>query len=243
MGVIMELLRTIGSFDEIQKNISYDFNNINLLQAALIHRSFAHENNDLGISSNERMEFLGDSILNVVVSDFLFTRFKDMGEGEMSKLRSELVCEDSLADVAVKINVKDSLFLGKGAQQENAGERKSIASDAIEAIIAAIYLDSGIESARKFIYSFILDDIDNRINEIGNKDKKTTLQNYLQRNGECKIEYKILEETGLAHEKYFVAGVFCNDELLAKGDGRSKKAAHQVAAGNAIKILMDENKL
>ena len=239
----MELLRMDGSFEGIQNAIGYTFNDISLLQAALIHRSFVHENIGLKIESNERMEFLGDSVLSIVVSEYLFKKYSHLDEGEMSKLRSELVCEESLADVAVEINVKDSLFLGKGAQQERAGERKSISSDAVEAIIAAIYLDSGIEKAAEFIYRFILDDVENRIAGIGNKDKKTSLQNYLQQNGECKIEYKILKESGLAHQKHFVAGVFCDGTLLAEGEGTSKKAAEQVAAGNAIIALKKDKKI
>ena len=217
---------------EFQQIIGYKFKNENLLYEALSHSSFANENKKHR-KSNERLEFLGDSVLSIVVSDYIFENFTNLPEGDLSKLRASLVCEKALFEFSKKINLGKYIFLGKGEENTGGRERASIVSDAMEAVIAAIYLDGGIEPARKHIMSFLPE----HINPGETKtfvDYKTKLQEIIQRNPSDKIEYKLLGEDGPDHDKHFIFSVTLNGKEIGEGKGHSKKSAEQDAAKSAL---------
>ncbi len=178
-------------FDELEKNIGYKFKNINLLKKALTHTSFAFENR---IESNEKLEFLGDAILEVTVSKYLYNNYQHLKEGEMTKVRATVVCEDSLYEVAKRHNFSDFLYLGKSEVTNNGKERPAILADSVEAVIAAMYLDSNMEQVEKFIISNLKDAIEVASKHVGQKDYKTVLQERLQVHGDVKIHYSIIDE-------------------------------------------------
>lgn len=201
-------------FEEIEKNIGYTFQNRNLLRTALTHTSYA---NVYGVESNEKLEYLGDSILEFITSKYLYNNYKNLKEGEMTKVRATVVCEESLYEIATKLNFDKFLIVGKGEQTEEGVKNKAILADSIEAVIAAIYLDSNIENAEKFIILNLKDSIEFASHNVGVKDYKTALQERLQVHGNVKIEYKIISEKGPDHEKKFATEVFCNGKKLATG--------------------------
>ena len=217
----------------VEKNIGYIFNNKKLLKTALTHTSYAYENK---VKSNERLEYLGDSILEFISSKYLFENFNNLSEGEMTKVRAYAVCEDSLYKIALKHNFSDFLYLGKSEKSSN-NDKKAILADSVEAIIAAIYLDGGIEESEKFILNNIKEQVEFASLHVGQKDYKTVLQEKLQANGEVLIKYNIIKEEGPDHNKIFTAEVECNGKKLAIGKGRSKKSAEMEAAEKAIKLL------
>ncbi len=217
----------------MKKIYGYTFNNKELLKTALTHTSYAYERK---CKSNERLEYLGDSILEFISSEYLFKNYENLSEGEMTKVRSYAVCENGLYEVALKHNFSDFLYLGKSERSEK-NKKKAILADSVEAVIAAIYLDSGIENARSFIIENIKDLIEYASQNVGLKDYKTVLQEKLQVNGDIKIEYKIVNESGPDHDKTFFAEVYCEDKKLADGKGRSKKAAEMEAARKALENL------
>ena len=219
--------------NELEQIIGYNFKNKALLKNALSHTSFVNEKKD-GSASNERLEFLGDSILGMVTAHFLFTRYPNMPEGDMTKRRAELVCEKSLASVGREIKLGSFLLLGKGEELCGGRERPSIIADAVEALIAAMYMDGGKAKAREFIYERILTHAED-IPEIGSGDYKTALQERVQRTKGSKVEYVMLGESGPDHNKRFDAAVFVNDVKLGEGTGRSKKDAEQQAAKAALR--------
>ncbi len=221
--------------EQFQKKIGYTFKNQNLLYEALSHSSFANENKKHR-NSNERLEFLGDSVLSIVVSDYIFEHFKHLPEGELSKLRASLVCESSLFEFSKKIDLGDFIFLGKGEELTGGRTRPSIISDAFEAVIAAIYLDGGIEPARKHILSFIPKDISPKGSNSFH-DYKTMLQEIIQRNPEEKIEYFLKSESGPDHDKSFTVQVLLNHNVIGEGSGHSKKSAEQSAAKEALALM------
>ena len=216
-----------------EKNIGYTFKNKNLLKNALTHTSYAFENKT---SSNERLEYLGDSILEFISSKYLFLNYNNLSEGEMTKVRASAVCEENLYKIALKNNFSDFLYLGKS---EKSGDNKktSILADSVEAVIAAIYLDSNLEKAEKFIIENIKDEIEYASKNVGLKDYKTYLQEKLQVNGDVLIKYNIIKEEGPAHDKIFTAEVLCNGKKIAEGMGKSKKSAEMDAAKKAIEII------
>ncbi len=216
-----------------EQKIGYTFKNKNLLITALTHSSFAHDYNR---ESYERLEFLGDSILEFISSEILFKEYTKLAEGTMTKIRSSAVCEDSLYEVAQKFGIEEIALFGK-SELSMPGSKKAILADMVEAIIAAIYLDSDIEEAKKFINKFIKESIEEASKHVGEKDYKTVLQEILQKDGVVKIKYKIINETGPDHAKSFTAEVFCNDKFLATGEGNSKKRAEMDAAKHAIDNL------
>ena len=219
---------------EFEKNIGYSFNNRDLLKTALTHTSYAYEKK---VQSNEKLEFLGDSILEFVSSNFLYQNYKDLNEGEMTKVRASVVCEKSLYKIAIRHNFGDFLYLGKSELSNNGNKNEAILADSVEAVIAAIFLDGGLEPAKNFIINNLKEDIKIATQNVGQKDYKTVLQEKLQHGGTVKIEYNIINETGPDHNKKFEAEVKCNGKRLATGIGSSKKSAEMEAAKKAIDQL------
>lgn len=216
-----------------ENNIGYTFDNKNLLKEALTHTSYAYENH---VKSNERLEYLGDSILEFVISEYLFLEYKKLSEGEMTKVRANVVCEDSLFEIAKKHNFSDFLYLGK-SEKHSQNSKKAIMADSVEAVIAAIYLDSNLENSRKFILDNLVDTIAIASKNVGMKDYKTVLQEKLQINGEVKIQYNVLREEGPDHDKTFIVEVSCDGKVLAEGKGKNKKNAEMEAARIALQNL------
>lgn len=220
---------------DFQKKIGYQFKDEKLLYEALSHSSFANENKK-NRSSNERLEFLGDSVLSIVVSDYIFEHFKHLPEGELTKLRASLVCEKALFEFSKKIDLGRYIFLGKGEEMTGGRHRASIVADAMEAVIAAIYLDGGIEPARKHIMSFLPEDITPEHTTTFH-DYKTALQEIIQKNPEERIEYHLKGESGPDHDKKFTVQVLLNSNVIGEGTGRSKKNAEQAAAKEALELM------
>lgn len=229
MKVNKRILQNIKMFEEI---INYEFKNKNYILEALTHSSYSNENKNYAF--NERLEFLGDSVLGIVISDYLFNNKEDLPEGELTKLRANIVCEESLSEVSTKINLGRHLLLGKGEEATGGRERISILADALEAVIAAIYLDGGMENARKFILTYMDQIITDSMKGKIFRDYKTYLQEVLQSNGENNIWYRLIGEKGPDHNKRFVMEVGINDTVLGIGEGKSKKDAEQLAAKAAL---------
>lgn len=220
--------------EKIEKSIDYKFKNRELLENALRHTSYAYENHT---TSNEKLEFLGDSILEYVSSEYLFTHYKNLKEGEMTKVRATVVCEKSLYKIAQKHRFDEYIKVGRSERHTHGNKKPAIMADSVEAIIAAIYLDGGMEPAKKFIIENLKDEIEIATKNVGDKDYKTVLQEKLQENGEVKIEYSITNESGPDHDKTFEAEVEVNGKVLAKGVGKSKKAAQMQAAKKALENI------
>ena len=219
---------------EIEKSIGYIFKNKELLKKALTHTSYAYENK---VDSNEKLEFLGDSILEFVSSKYLYQKYPELKEGEMTKVRAAVVCEKSLYKIAKMHNFSDFLYLGKSEKRTGGNQRPAILADSVEAVIAAIYLDGGIEKADEFIVDNLKEEIEIATKHVGDKDYKTVLQEKLQIHGDVKIEYIIIKESGPDHDKTFEAEVKYNGRILAKGKGKSKKEAQMQAAKKALENL------
>ncbi|MGN0203270.1 MAG: ribonuclease III [Coprococcus sp.] len=219
---------------ELQQKIAYTFHDENLLFTALTHSSYANEHKLHKIHHNERLEFLGDAVLEIVSSDFLFRNFPDMAEGQMSKKRASLVCEPTLAYCARQLGLGKYLMLGKGEDMGGGRNRDSILSDALEAVIGALYLDGGIEEARIFIMANVLNDIEHKAMF---QDSKTILQELLQRDHKEPITYEVVDMTGPEHDRLFVMQVKLGDRVIGQGSGRTKQAAGQEAAYHAILAL------
>lgn len=215
----------------LEERIGYTFRDPSLLETALTHSSYANERR--GCECYERLEFLGDSILGFVTADFLYRHDPKIPEGRMTKLRAELVCEQSLYAVAARLGFSQEMRLGHGAERTGERNRQSILADMVESVIAAIYLDGGLENARRFILDMLLlpADLEDEHRLI---DHKTALQEYLQRDGECSIRYEEVSESGPDHNKTFVFRVLVNGEASGEGSGRTKKEAEQAAAAVAL---------
>ncbi len=216
--------------ENLEKNIGYVFYNKDLLKNALTHTSYAYENK---VKSNERLEYLGDSILEFVSSKYLFENFENLSEGEMTKVRAYSVCEDSLFKIAQKHNFSDFLYLGRSEKMSHS-VKKAIIADSVEAVIAAIYLDGGLEPAEKFILDNIKEQIEFASQNVGMKDYKTVLQEELQKHGEVVIKYNLIKEEGPDHAKVFTVNVECDGQIMAEGTGKSKKKAEMEAARKAL---------
>lgn len=224
-------MENIRKFEEI---IGYTFKNKEFISHALSHSSYANERKLPG-GSNERLEFLGDSVLSIVVSDYLYKNM-NVAEGELTKIRASLVCEKSLHIFAKQIDLGEFLLLGKGEENTGGRERPSILADAFEAVIAAIYLDGGMESAAKHILRFMPEDVLQEKKPVFS-DFKTVLQEVVQKNPEEKVEYVLIGEEGPDHNKRFVVEVCLNSQVIGKGKGRSKKEAEQLAAKEALELM------
>ena len=219
---------------KLEKELGYEFKNKQLLETALTHTSYAYEKKK---QSNEKFEFLGDSILEFVSSEYLFHNYPKLKEGEMTKVRASVVCEKSLHEIAKMHNFSDFLYLGKSERISQKEVRPAIMADSVEAVIAAIFLDGGLEPAKEFIIKNLAKPIENATKHIGQKDYKTVLQEILQKNGNVDIEYEIIDERGPDHEKLFTAEVKVEDKVLATGKGKSKKLAEMQAAQKALENL------
>lgn len=225
----------------LQNNLKYYYKDIELLITALTHSSFANEHNLHPSKSNQRLEFLGDTVLNLVVSEYLYNKYPFYPEGELSKIRSQVVCESSLAIAARKINLGDYLLLGKGELLTGGQERESILADTCEAIIGSIFLDSDYETT----YDYLIKNFEaDTVKEVakGNlfKDYKTELQEKLQKITRNKIEYVVTKEEGPDHKKIFYVDLRINEDIIGQGIGRSKKEAEQMAAKEALILLEDD---
>ena len=219
---------------KLEKEIGYEFKNKQLLETALTHTSYAYEKKK---QSNEKLEFLGDSILEFVSSEYIYHKYPNLKEGEMTKVRASVVCEKSLHEIAKMHNFSDFLYLGKSERISQKEVRPAIMADSVEAVIAAIFLDGGLEPAKKFIIKNLAKPIESATKHIGQKDYKTVLQEILQKNGNVDIEYIIIDEKGPDHEKLFTAEVKVEDKVLATGEGKSKKLAEMQAAQKALEII------
>ena len=224
-------MATGHAIDELEKKIDYTFLNKNLLKQALTHSSYANEQKIRKNGDYERLEFLGDAVLEMISSEFLFKENPEMPEGKLTKLRSSLVCEPALAQCAKEIDLGSYMLLGKGEEATGGRFRESITSDVMEALIGALYLDGGYEVARNFIYKNILSDIENRILFY---DSKTVLQEIIQTKPNQKLVYELIDEIGPDHNKKFVVEAILNGEKVGFGEGKTKKAAEQKAAYEAI---------
>ncbi|MBQ2089289.1 MAG: ribonuclease III [Lachnospiraceae bacterium] len=225
---------------EFQKTIGYEFKDENLLKQALTHSSYANEKRMKPLSDNERLEFLGDAVLEMVSSEFLYLNYPNLPEGDMTKLRASMVCEPTLAFCTQDIDLGDYVFLGKGEDQTGGRQRKSVLSDAMEAVIGAIFLDGGIEPAKKFILTFIMNDIEHKRMFF---DSKTMLQEVAQGKYKSNTVYEIIGEEGPAHAKTFTVKVSIDGQELGTGNGNSKKSAEQQAAYNALMKLKSAKEL
>lgn len=224
--------------DGLEERLGYKFNNINLLKNALTHSSYANEVRD-GFSSNERLEFLGDSVLSIVVSDYIYKHYPNMPEGELTKLRASLVCEKSLCAFSRELELGNYLMLGKGEEKGGGRERDSILADAFEAVLAAIYLDGGMEPARHHVMNFVLRELQHTDDEVF-KDYKTALQEIIQRNPEEAVSYILTGESGPDHDKEFTVEVRLNSNVIGRGTGKNKKRAEQMAAKEALMLMGEE---
>ena len=221
--------------DELQQRLSYTFKNNAILTNALSHSSYSNEKH-LSSGSNERLEFLGDSVLSLAVSDYLYRHFTHLPEGELTKLRSSLVCEDSLCRFARELNLGNRILFGRGEKNTGGSERPSILADAFEAVLAAVYLDGGLEAASAMVLRFIKPALKAK-NKSGFKDYKTALQEVIQQDPNARVEYVLIDETGPEHDKVFAVEVKLGDNVIGRGKGRSKKAAEQAAAKEALKKM------
>lgn len=222
------------SLELLEERIGYQFKNIALLKQAVTHSSYANEQKINKFLNYERLEFLGDAVLELVSSEFLFHEHTDIPEGEMTKMRASMVCEPSLAFCARKLELGEFILLGKGEESTGGRKRDSITSDVMEAVIGAIYLDGGIEQAKQFINKTVLADLDDRKLFY---DAKTTLQEVMQRILKKEFTYEVIDEIGPEHDKMFKVRVALEDEGLGEGVGRTKKSAEQQAAYETLLIL------
>lgn len=220
--------------NQLEQSINYVFKDKSLLKKAFTHTSYAYEHH---IESNEKLEFLGDSILEFLSSKYIYANYSHLKEGEMTKVRAEVVCEDSLYLVAQKHHFSDFLYLGKSEELSNGKTKPAILADSVEALIAAIYFDSGLEEAEKFIVENLKEAIEESSKNVGMKDHKTVLQEKLQENGNVHIVYEVIDTKGPDHDKTFITQVSCDGKILATGEGKTKKQAEMQAAQKALEKL------
>lgn len=223
----------MSDLKKFQEKIGYHFKNEQLLKQALTHSSYANEKHLKKLSDNERLEFLGDAVLEVISSEYLYANYPNLTEGQLTKLRASIVCEPTLADCTKEIHLGDYLFLGKGEDHTGGRTRKSVLSDAMEAVIGAIYLDGGFANAKEFVLKYIMTDIEHKHLFY---DSKTILQEVVQGEHE-QLTYVLLGETGPDHDKTFEVGVLIGNKEISTGKGHTKKAAEQEAAYQALLLL------
>ncbi|MCX7711045.1 MAG: ribonuclease III [Clostridia bacterium] len=237
--IVLEGLK--GKLSQFENLIDYQFKDKSNLILALTHSSYANEFKDEKLTSNERIEFLGDSILNLIISEYIYFKYPKLSEGEMTRARAAIVCEQSLVRCSNNIGIGNYLLLGKGEELTGGRTRISILSDAFEAVIGAIYTDGGMEKAKLFVMSQMKHLIEDSMNGVVFMDYKTQLQEKIQKFSDHKIQYEILEEKGPDHNKIFVSQVKVSDEIMGTGEGRSKKEAEQSAAKSALEKYGDSS--
>lgn len=220
--------------ENLEESIGYTFQNKELLRNALTHTSYAYENK---VASNEKLEFLGDSILEFISSKYIYLHYPNLKEGEMTKVRAEVVCEQSLYQVAMRHNFSDFLYTGKSEFASHGNKKPAILADSVEAVIAAIYFDGGLQEAEKFIIQNLQEAIAISTKNVGMKDHKTVLQEKLQENGDVDIKYTVIDTKGPDHDKTFFVKVECDGKFLATGEGKTKKNAEMNAAEKALELL------
>jgi ribonuclease-3 len=231
MGVI------IGSEKEFEGKIGYTFHDLSLLKQALTHSSYANEHARRRVKDNERLEFLGDAVLEIISSEYLFFKYPDKPEGEMTKIRASIVCEPTLALCTKQLDLGKYLYVGKGEEMTGGRERASILSDALEAVIGAIYLDGGFANAKEFVHRYILTDIEKKQLFY---DSKTILQELVQAKYSQPLSYELVGESGPDHAKKFHVDAKLGTRIVGSGSGRTKKAAEQHAAYEALLLLREE---
>ena len=224
---------------ELEKKLNYTFRNKALLEEAVCHSSYANEHRAEGLSSNERLEFLGDSVLGFVTAEFLFAQHPDLPEGDLTRIRAALVCEQSLYEVARHLELGAYLKLGRGEESGGGRTRTSILADATEAVFAAVYLDGGISAASELIHRCVLDAEREEVVEERRRDYKTALQELVQRQADQVLTYRMAGEQGPDHDKTFAAEVLLNGNPIGSGSGHSKKEAEQAAAKSALERLAE----
>lgn len=222
---------------DLQKLIGIQFSNADNLKSAVSHSSYINEIKINKWQDYERLEFLGDAVLEIVSSEYIFKKYPSLPEGELSRIRASLVCESSLAFTAKKMNLGDYILLGKGEDLSGGRFRNSILSDVFEAIIGAVYLEFGFETAKDYINRILLSDISENQLFV---DSKSRIQVYVQSQNNMSLEYKVVDETGPDHDKHFIVGLFINGEEISRGEGHNKKEAEQLAAYQGYKILAKE---
>lgn len=218
-------------------NMEYQFKNEALLNTAMTHSSYANEHRGSHMHHNERLEFLGDSVLGFVTADYLMNAYPDLPEGELTKLRAAVVCEGALCEIAKELGIPARIKLGHGEETGGGRARPSILADATEALLGAIYLDGGIEPARAFVLRFIPKKVEIAIEGGAFKDYKTMLQEIVQKNKQETLEYRLAGESGPDHDKRFTMELLLNSNVFAQGEGRSKKEAEQMAAKKALELM------
>lgn len=228
-------MKVAGKFEVFMRDIGVRFHNINLLKQAFTHSSYRNEHRSEAIQDNERLEFLGDAVLELLVSEYLFKRYPQLPEGELTRMRAAIVCEPSLVRFATKLSFDKYVRLGRGEELSGGRKRPALLADVFEAFIGALYLDQGLETVKGFLDTHILPDIDNV--HVLLADYKTMLQELVQKDGIGPLAYRILEERGPAHHREFVAQVLIDGKPYGEGVGRSKKEAEQRAAHAALNQL------
>lgn len=225
--------------NDFAKKTGHEYKNISVLKTALTHSSYANEMKAKGSKTecNQRLEFLGDAVLSLVTSEYIYAKFKNCQEGELTRIRSIIVCEDSLFRFADSIGIGEALFLGNGEIASNGRQRKSILADAFEAVLGSVFIDGGFESAKSFLYKFIVNPIEDIINQGEIKDYKSLLQQIIQQGSGEMLEYILMGETGPAHEKTFTVQAVLSNNVVGEGTGQSKKEAEQNAAKEALALF------
>jgi ribonuclease-3 len=218
-----------NKLENLQKNLGYKFKDVSLLKTALTHSSYANEK---GTVCNERLEFLGDAVLGFISAEFFYNNY-DVPEGDLTKHRAARVCENALSMFARELDIGSALYLGKGEERMNGRNKPSMLADAFEAVLAAVYIDGGLEEAKKIALRFVARH--DKLDDTG--DYKTALQEVVQKNREEHVEYVLIEESGPAHDRHFVIEVHLNSNVIGRGEGKSKKIAEQMAAKEALSLM------
>lgn len=231
-----------NNFSDFEKNIGVAFNNKNLLKEALTHRSYLNEHPDWPVFHNERLEYLGDAVLELVTTEYLFHRYPNHQEGELTSLRAALVNYQMMGKVAREISLEKFLFLSRGEAKDEGKAREVILANAIESLIGALYLDAGYEATKTFIERFVISHLQEVVDQKLYRDPKSLFQEIIQEKKKVTPTYKVIRETGPDHQKQFLVGVFLNDESVAQGQGTSKQEAESNAAKAALEVFESEHK-
>ena len=221
----------------LEEKIGYHFHNPALLRAAVTHSSYSNENREKKIHNNERLEFLGDSVLGFLCAEYLFAQYRELPEGQLTKLRAAVVCEQSLFEVAKQFSLSEDMLLGRGEEACGGRERPALLADAVEAVLAAVYLDGGMDAARTFAMRFIPQRTVQAERGHAFRDYKTNLQEIVQKSHEEVLSYRLSGESGPDHDKRFTVEVLLNSNVIGSGTGRSKKEAEQLAARAALELM------